>query len=98
MVGGHVWLPPRFARHDSRRLENSDHSGAGAHRRVSETPPRAAGLEGWAAPAAASHSPVARDYPSRALSDVFQAAAPNLYRSVWLLTSSGCHHPWSQNK
>jgi len=36
-------------------------------------------LEGRAAPAAANLSPVARDYPSRALSDVFQAAALRLF-------------------
>jgi hypothetical protein len=36
-------------------------------------------LEGRAAPAAASLSPVARDYPSRALSDFFQAAALRLF-------------------
>lgn len=36
-------------------------------------------LEGVAEPASANHSPVTRDYPSRALSDVFQAAALRLF-------------------
>jgi hypothetical protein len=35
--------------------------------------------EGRAAPAAANHSPVARDYPSRARVDLFQAAALRLF-------------------
>jgi len=60
-------------------------------------------LEGRAAPAAATHSPVARDYPSRALSDVFQAAALRLFyqgtrptvrlsRGIWSLCSAQLLH------
>jgi len=39
-------------------------------------------VEGRAAPVAAFLSPVAREYPSRALSGVFQAAAPRRGRSL----------------
>jgi hypothetical protein len=48
---------------------------------------RLRGLKGRAAPAATCLSPVARDYPSRALGDFFQAAALRLFYQG---TGRGC--------